>query len=64
MNGNFTIRTTAATLSAYLHELRNAYGHGATLADVLTNPQKATTAAAIFQAVEELNEDIKKAVQR
>lgn len=59
MNGNLTIKATAANLSAYLHELRNAYGHGATLADVLTNPQKATTAAEIFEAVEELNENIK-----
>ena len=60
MKGNLTIKATAASLSAYLHELRNAYGNGATLADVLRNPHKATTAAAIFQAVEELNENIKK----
>ena len=64
MSGNLTIKTTAASLSAYLHELRNAYGNGATVADVLRNPQKATTAAAIFQAVEELNEEMKKELKR
>lgn len=45
-------------MSAFLHELRNAYGNGATLADVLRNPQKATTAAAIFEAVEQINEGL------
>lgn len=64
MNGNLTIKTTAATLSAYLHDLRNAYGNGATVADVLRNPQKATTAAAIFQAVEEINEKIIQELKR
>ena len=59
-----TIKGTAETLSAYLHELRNAYGNGATVADVLRNPQKATTAAAIFQAVEEINEKMKKEIKR
>ena len=59
-----TIKGTAANLSAYLHELRNAYGNGATVAAVLTNPQKATTAAAIFQAVEEINEKMKKELKR
>ena len=59
-----TIKGTAANLSAYLHELRNAYGNGATVADVLRNPHKATTAAAIFQAVEEINEKMKKELKR
>lgn len=53
-----TIKTTAETLSAYLHELRNAYGNGATVADVLRNPTKATTAAAVFEAVEQINEEL------
>ena len=51
-------------MSAYLHELRNAYGNGATVADVLRNPQKATTAAAIFEAVEEINEKIIQEMKR
>ena len=55
-----TIKGTAANLSAYLHDLRNAYGNGATVADVLRNPTKAQRIAAIFEAVEELNENIKK----
>ena len=60
MEGNFTIKTTAETLSEYLHEIRNAYGNGATVADVLRNPQKAERIAAIFETVEEINEKIKK----
>lgn len=60
MNGNFTIKTTAETLSEYLHEIRNAYGKGATVADVLRNPQKAERLASIFQAVEDINEKLKR----
>lgn len=58
--GKITIKGTAASVAEYLHEMRNAYGHGATVADVLRNPQKATTAAAIFQAVEGINDDLKR----
>ena len=55
-----TIKGTAASVAEYLQEMRKAYGHGAKVADVLRNPQKATTAAAIFQAVEDINKKIKK----
>lgn len=64
MNGNLTIKSTAENLSAYLHEIRNAYGKGATVADVLRNPQKAERIATIFQAVEDINEKIKKGAKK
>ena len=57
---NFTIKTTAETLTEYLHEMRNAYGKRATVADVLRNPQKAERIATIFQAVEDINENLKR----
>lgn len=55
-----TIKGTAASVSEYLHEMRNAYGNGATVADALRNPAKAERIAAIFEAVEEINEDMKR----
>ena len=58
--GNFTIKTTAENLSAYLHEIRNAYGKGATVADVLRNPRKAERLATIYKAVEDINEKLKR----
>ena len=54
-----TIKGTAGDISAYLHELRNAYGNGATVADILRNTARAERLAGVFRDCNEINEHLK-----
>lgn len=62
MNGrNLTIYSKGNfdSLRAFLHELRNAYGDGATLADVARDPERAQRIARAAETVDALNEQRK-----
>lgn len=55
----FRITGTAVDISAYMHELRNAYGNGATVADIVRNPARAERLAGVFRDCNEINEHLK-----